>query len=190
MSTATILKINSKLPSKTVCPHFDFSTCFLYQNQISGSSLSSWMVSPNVHLEKGTPLIQASMQPVSWCSQWLSDDSVLSKNLKFKEMDENHWKCKIKQDRGKSRQDISKVNILMQILHHQTSDPTDVFYCHKREPIIQGPESEFQLIQYITEMSDNIIFISYQMRLPSSIKYTKSAHTILPKNTIHCSTDS
>ncbi len=86
----------------------DSSVSFLYLNQIAGPTMSSWSRSSNISIEKGTPFIQASLQPDSWCSTWLSDQSIVRKVIKFDTLEENNWKCKLKGKRPKNRRDVSK----------------------------------------------------------------------------------
>ncbi len=47
----------------------------------------------------------------------------------------------------------------MERLHNRVKFPTDIYYCLRRNPLVKNPESKYQLIEFITETRDNIIFV-------------------------------
>ncbi len=99
------------------------------------------------------------MQPDSWCNEWLSDDKHLRQCIKFDSVKELNLKCRLKRDRGKSRRSEANKNIGMERLRNRTDHPTDVYYCVGRPKMIDDPDCKFQIVEYITGIRNNIIFV-------------------------------
>ncbi len=137
----------------------DLSISVLYLNQIAGPRMDACDAPNNVTIERGVPFIQARMQPDSWCNEWLSDNSHLRRWIKLEAVKECNSKCKLKTSRGKSRRGESNANVGMQRLCQSTDDMTDVYYCVPRPPLVEGPHSKFQLVEYITETTNKTIFV-------------------------------
>ncbi len=142
----------------------DSSISFLYLNQITGPRMEACDAHNNVNVERGVPFIQARMQPDSWCNEWLSDDNHLRRCIKFEAVKERNNKCELKTSRGKSRRSKSNGNVGMQRLCRRTDDMTDVYYCVPRLPLVEGPDSKFQLVEYITETSNKTIFVGAPLK--------------------------
>lgn len=75
-------------------------------------------------------------------------------------MEVQDWKCELKPKQAKKKRDVSKVNVGLERLCHHANNPTGAYYCIPQDPIIVSPQSKFELIEYITDTSENIIFIS------------------------------
>ena len=137
----------------------DYSVSFLYFNQIAGPTLAFSNAPNSINVEFGLPFIQARMQPDSWCNEWLSDDSNLRKCIKFDGTNVRNSKCKLRENRGTSRRSEANVNVGMDRLRYRFNDPTDVYYCLARPPMVDSPECKYQLVEYITKTTNNKIFV-------------------------------
>ncbi len=66
-----------------------------------------------------------------------------------------NWKKK----RGKSRQAVSKVNVGMHRLQNRNDDPTDMYFCVRRELVITTNQSKYQVVEFLTNYNNKNILV-------------------------------
>ncbi len=100
------------------------------------------------------------MQPDLWCTEWLSDEIILRNVIKFdNNIKVRSHKCNLKKDRGKSQRSMSNINVGMEWLQHCNDDPTDIYFCIPQGPLVHDAHSKFQMVEYIMDTNDNVLFV-------------------------------
>lgn len=61
------------------------------------------------------------------------------------------------QKRKGFRRDASKANVGLERLQKQSKQPTDVYYYHPRQNIVNSSQDKFQLVEFITDLDHDIL---------------------------------